>query len=139
MGITFPLFKVLEHICISFVEQCFFFFSLLVKIAFPKSAKNVTDFFRSVLLTSMFQRHFHNLQTQHWCISYFDKNIKISSQVRKISHALSFSKIVPLIAKHFDGEISERSNDLPVCGFTNARGKRPKALYKKKRVCTQFL
>lgn len=49
-----------------------------------------------------------------------------------ISQTLPFNKIALLTAKHFDGEISKRSNDFFVCGCTHARAKRQKAFYMKK-------
>lgn len=55
-----------------------------------------------------------------------------------ISQTLPFNKIALLTAKHFDGEISKRSNDFFVCGCTHARAKRQKAFYIKKSVCAQF-
>lgn len=79
--------------------------------SFPLSLpKNVTDFFR-LFLMNMFQKHIHILQTQHWCNSYFDKNMKILNKTRMISWTLPFSKMALLTAKHFDGKISERSHD----------------------------
>lgn len=62
---------------------------------------------------------------------YFDKSIRIFNKARIISQTLPFNKIALLTVKHFDGRISERSNDFFLCECTHARGKRQKALYKK--------
>ena len=96
--------------------------------------KNVTDFLRLMFLMNMFQKHIYILQTQHWCISFFDKSMKTFNTARMISQMLPFSKTALATVKHFDGETSERSHHFFVCACTNAIGKRQKALHKRK-VC----